>query len=94
MSNTEKNRPAVEIREGNVKIAIWKKQGEDGPYYVAGRPQVSYRDKDGNWHNDTASYGDRDLVNLATAALKARSEIARLRRADRGQADDTDAGAE
>lgn len=87
MSNTENNRPVTEIRVGSVKIAVWKTEGEDGPRYTAGKPQLSYRDKSGNWHNDTASYGDRDLVNLATAALRARSEIARIRRADRGQPD-------
>jgi hypothetical protein len=82
----EKNRPVTEIREGTVKIAIWKHQGEDGPYYTAGKPQLSWRDKDGKWHNDTASYGGFDLVNLATAALKARAEIARLKRTDKPEA--------
>lgn len=85
MSNTEKNRPVTEIRVGNVKIALWKRSGDDGPLYSAGKPQVSYRDRDGNWHNDTASYGSQDLVNLATAALQARAELARLRRADKGR---------
>lgn len=88
MSNTEKNRPVTEIRVGSVKIAIWKRPGDDGPLYTAGKPRVSYRDRDGNWHNDTASYGERDLVNLATAALQARAELARLRRTDTGRPDE------
>lgn len=86
MSNTEKNRPVFEVREGTVKVAVWKHQGPDGPYYTAGKPQLSYRDSAGQWHNNGGSYGSRDLVNLATAALKARAEIARLRRADKGEA--------
>jgi hypothetical protein len=91
-NNTEKNKPVAEIRAGNVKIAIWKHQGEDGPYFTAGKPQLSYRDNQGKWHNDTASYGSFDLVNLATAALQARAKIAELRRAEKpGAADEEEA---
>src|SRR5262245_2751173 len=82
MSN-EKNKPVETIRVGSVKIAIWKNEGEDGPYYTAGQPEVSYRDKGTDkWHTSKSLSG-RDLVNTAKAALLADSAIGKLRAADK-----------
>src|SRR5262245_54627920 len=82
MSN-EKNKPVETIRVGSVKIPVWKNEGDDGIYYTAGQPEVSYRDKGTNkWHTSKSLSG-RDLINLAKAALLADSAIGKLRAADK-----------
>lgn len=73
-------RPAAEVREGSVKIAIWQRQGKDGVFYTAGQPQLSYKDKDGQWQ-ESGSYSEFDVVDLMVAASKAKSEMRKLRRA-------------
>lgn len=79
-SEKPKERPAAEVREGSVKIAIWQHQNEKGAFFTAGQPQLSYRDDDGNWH-ESHSYSEFDMVDLIVAAAKAKSEIRKLRRA-------------
>lgn len=86
-AETKKNPPAAEIREGLVRIAIWERSGPKGIFYTAGKPELSYKDDSGNWHNDAGSYGEFDLTDLATAALKARSEIRKLKRAAKTEGD-------
>ena len=43
------NKPADEVRVGNVKIAIWRNTGSSGDFYTASSPQISYKDEQGNW---------------------------------------------
>jgi hypothetical protein len=83
---------AETIRVGGVSIPIWKNEGEDGPYYKAGEPELRYRDKGGEWH-DSKSYGQRDLVNLAKASMLAHSEIVKRNRASEPEAGETEAAA-
>jgi hypothetical protein len=81
LTKSEKHeRPAAEVREGSVKIALWQRQGKDGMFYTAGQPQLSYKDKDGNWQ-ESSSYSEHDLVNLMSATGKAKSELRKLRQA-------------
>ena len=76
---TNHNPPVAEVREGNVKIAIWQRQGAKGTFYAGGRPQLSYKDADGQWHDDSGSYSEFDLLHLMAAAVKARDIIRQLR---------------
>jgi hypothetical protein len=78
-AETKKAPPVQEIREGKVKIAIWRRQSEKGVFYVAGIPEVSY-EKDGKWH-DGNSFDDFDLECLSLAALEAKKAIRKLRKA-------------
>lgn len=73
------NKPVLHVRVGGVRIPIWRNDGEDGPYFKAGEPELSYRGKD-EQYRVSKSYGPRDLVNLIKAAALAHSEILRLNR--------------
>lgn len=77
MSAESKTKPVTNVQVGGVQIPIWKNDGADRVYYKAGAPELRYRDAAGEWHTGK-SYGPRDLVNLAKAALLAHSEIGRL----------------
>ncbi len=81
------NKPVDKIKVGGIQIAIWKNDGEDGAYYKAGSPELRYRDIAGEWHTGK-SYGPRDLINLAKAAMLAHSEIGRLNHKDGKDGDD------
>jgi hypothetical protein len=84
MSTEPKNKPVTNIQVGGVQIPIWENEGKDGLYYKAGAPELRYRDAAGEWHTGK-SYGPRDLVNLAKAAMLAHSEIGRLSHQDEGE---------
>ncbi len=71
-----------------MRIPIWENQGEDGPYFKAGKPELSYKGGDGAWH-EAKSYGPRDLVNLIKAAALAHSEILHRGRKEPAPVDDT-----
>ena len=71
--------PIAKIREGNVQIGIWERQGPKGVFYTAGKPQLSYKDEEGKWHNDAGSYGEFDVTDLVIAAAKAKSKLRKLR---------------
>ncbi len=77
MSAETKHKPVHNIQVGGVQIPIWKNEGADGTFYKAGAPELRYRDAAGEW-NTSKSYGGRDLINLAKAAMLAHSEIGRL----------------
>jgi hypothetical protein len=82
-SQERAERPIAEVREGGVKIAIWQRNGSEGPFFVAGQPKLSYN-KDGQWQ-ESNSYSEFDIVDLIVAASKAKSEIRKLRRATQPQ---------
>ena len=77
MSADTKSKPVTNIQVGGIQIPIWKNEGADGAFYKAGAPELRYRDAAGEWHTGK-SYGSRDLINLAKAAMLAHSEIGRL----------------
>lgn len=79
-SQEKAERPIAEVREGSVKLAIWQRQGREGAFFVAGQPQLSYKDNDGQWL-ESNSFSEFDLVDLLVAVAKAKSEIRKLRRA-------------
>lgn len=80
--NASTAKPALHVQVGGIRIPIWSNQGEDGTYYKAGQPELSYRSRDGKWHAGK-SYGSRDLINLMKAAAIAHSEVSRRNRAER-----------
>jgi hypothetical protein len=85
MSKSE-NKPVEKIRVGSVQFGIFRNESEKGPYYKANL-ENAFKDKDGNW-KPTSSYGRRELINLAKAALLAESKIGELTYRDSGGADD------
>lgn len=87
MNAETKNQPAAKVKVGNVQVAIWRNESDSGVFYNA-TVELSYRDAAGNWHNGAKSYGARELIHLAKAALLADSEIVRLKAADRAETTD------
>ena len=78
------NHPIEKIRVGAVQISLWQNEGAQGPF-ITGRVELSY--KDGEQWRTSNSYGARDLVNLAKAALLAHSAIGKLRHAQGDEPD-------
>lgn len=93
-SSAEKAKPELHVRVGGVRIPVWRNETEDGPYFKAGEPELSYKGSDDQWH-EGRSYSARDLVNLMKAAALAHTEILRLNRENKPAAEpEDDAGAD
>ena len=67
------NKPANQLRCGNIKATIWKISSEKGPFFSAtfSRP---FKDQSGAWRNGT-SFGLNDLEALVTVACDAKEWI-------------------
>lgn len=91
-ATSENKKPAAEVREGSVRIAIWERSGSKGKFFTAGKPELSYKDENDKWVNDAGSYGEFDVVDLMVAAAKAKSELRRLNRDAKKEASEADAG--
>lgn len=59
-------------------------------FYAAGKPQLSYKDSEGTWHNDGSSYSENDVVNLIIAASRAKSKIRELGKSTKNNQPPTD----
>jgi len=77
-----KTRPAVEVRFGNIRAAVWRNEAEAGPWYNV-TFERSYRD--GTEYKSSQSFGRDDLLTLAKVADEAHSEIFRLQRFDNNE---------
>ena len=69
-----KNKPANQLRCGNIKATIWENVSEKGPFFSTtfSRP---FKDQSGAWRNGT-SFGLNDLEALLTVARQAKEWIA------------------
>lgn len=67
-------RPEYTAKVGNVEIAVWKNQGQNGDFYTASSPTIRYKDQAGEY-KDGNSYGQLDLLALAEAAREASAKI-------------------
>jgi hypothetical protein len=67
------NKPANQLRCGNIKATIWENSSENGPFFSAtfSRP---FKDQSGAWRNGT-SFGLNDLEALLTVAREAKEWI-------------------
>ncbi len=74
---TQKTKPALTIRDRNLKATIWKNTGEKGDFYTVQFTR-SYRDDQGNYH-DSDSYSGSELLRIARLAQKAFDYTAELR---------------
>ena len=75
MSNSAGNKPVAEVRDGNLKIAIFRNEGKeegDRPWY-SGKLTRSYRDASGDWHNTDYLSGS-DYLRAARLMEKAYDE--------------------
>lgn len=69
---SERNKPAMEIRLGAIKAAIWRNEGDSGVRYAATFSRL-YRE--GEQWQTTESFGRDDLLLLAKVADQAHSWI-------------------
>jgi hypothetical protein len=67
------NKPANQMRCGNIKATIWQNVGEKGPFFSTtfSRP---FKDQSGAWRNGT-SFGFTELEALVTVAREAKEWI-------------------
>lgn len=72
MSNSSNNQPVSEVRDGSLKIAIFRnepKQEGERPRY-SGKLTRSYRDASGDWH-DTEYLSGTEFLRAARLMEKA-----------------------
>jgi hypothetical protein len=62
MTTDAKAKPAHKIRSGAIEVAIWRQEGEKGPWYSVTMSR-SYK-KDEQW-KQSDSFGSDDLLLLA-----------------------------
>lgn len=72
-----KTRRARVVRFGNIDAAIWRNEGEDGPWYNVTFERM-YRE--GEDYKYSSSFGRDDLLPLAKAADVAHTEVCNLER--------------
>jgi len=67
------NKPANQLRCGNIKATIWQNVSEKGPFFATtfSRP---FKDQSVAWSNGT-SFGLNDLEALVTVAREAKEWI-------------------
>jgi hypothetical protein len=72
-------RPVHSVRIGPIEAAVWQNEKKDGgaPFY-----SVTFKRnyKDGEDWKESSSYGERDCLSLARAALDAQAFIAQQMR--------------
>ena len=78
-SQANSRRPEETLREGSLKAAIWRNEGERGAYHQVTLART-YKDKDGNLR-DTGSFRSQDMLGLAELARRTHHEVQELDRA-------------
>src|SRR5690348_3123465 len=66
-------RPEFTVKVGNVEIASWRNQGQNGEFFTTSASKIRYRE--GEQWKDGSSYGRHDLLVLAEAAREAATKI-------------------
>ena len=67
------NKPANQLRCGNIKATIWENTSEKGPFFSTTFSR-SFKDQSGEWRNGT-SFGLNDLEALVSVAREAKEWI-------------------
>jgi hypothetical protein len=84
--SNHKQRPAATVRQGNLKIVLWRNQGEKGPWYTADLVRT-FKDESG--YHDTSKVSADDLLRVSYLAEQAFTELQTLKAQDRsGDQDD------
>lgn len=75
MSNTSSNKPVSELRDGSLKIAIFRNEPKEEGERVrfSGKLTRSYRDASGGWH-DTEYLSGTEYLRAARLLEKAYDE--------------------
>lgn len=73
-----KSPPEETLRDGNLKAAIWRNEGENGPYWSVTLAKT-YKDERGAYQ-DTQSFSGTDLLRVAELSRDAYARTNELRR--------------
>lgn len=75
MSNdhNEPRRPEETLREGSLKAAIWRNEGEKGAYHSVTVART-YKDRDGQLQ-DTQSFRAKDMLGLSELARQTHHNV-------------------
>lgn len=68
-NDPSKPRPVEALREGPLKAAIWRNEGENGAYHSVTLART-YKDKDGELR-DTNSFRAKDMLGLSELTRRA-----------------------
>jgi len=82
---TTNQKPAKTLRDGNIKITIWRNISENGPWYSVQSPIRSYQDEAEEWQ-ETSSLSGSDVLKAAHLLTRAYDAVATLRANDRQEA--------
>lgn len=77
--DTQARRPEETLREGPLKAAIWRNEGENGAYHSV-TVSRTYKDRDGKLQ-DTQSFRPKDMLGLSELARRAHHDAHELDRA-------------
>lgn len=66
-------RPSHTVKIGAIEAAVWENEGKNGTFYATTLKRTF---RDGEEWKESNSYGERDLLNLARAALDCQAFIA------------------
>jgi hypothetical protein len=80
-STAEKTKPFDEFTDGPLKVTVWKKDGEHGPWYQTTHCR-RYKDKATAAWKETDSYNEDDLLPLIELLHEAKARIKQQKRAD------------
>lgn len=78
MTTQSNNKPVDTLRDGSLKIAIWKNDTEHGVRYSTGGVVRSYKDKSDQWQ-ETRDLSNGELLKAARLLNLAYDRIAVLR---------------
>lgn len=67
-------RPVHSVRVGSIEAAIWGNEKKDGTPFLSVTFKRSYKGDGDEW-KESSSYGERDCLSLARAALEAQAWI-------------------
>lgn len=70
MTQSEKNKPVKTLKDGYLKVAIWKNPTENGHRYSVGAVQRSYKDKEGKW-NETDYLSNDEILRGGHLLIRA-----------------------
>ena len=72
MAEKSKTKPVFEAKAGLVRATVWPNETKDG---VRFNTTLSRRYKDGDTWKSTASFGERDLMDVVRASVEAEAWI-------------------
>lgn len=72
MAERLKTKPVFEAKAGLVRATVWPNETKDGVRY---NTTLSRRYKDGDTWKSTASFGERDLMDVVRAVVEAEAWI-------------------